>query len=472
MADVSITKEWISFNDKLCDILGYTPKELKNISWEQLTHPDDLATETRLYNQILTHETEFYSIEKRFVKKNSKVVPCKVTVKSVKTLTGNISHLIKLVEDISERKRTEAELIESRSKLSHAQSVAKLGTIRFVPESNLISLSNEAYEILGFGSKRPVLSRRDLFKTIIPDSQTRFEEHICNLESGADVEGSHEQTIITPKGEVKYTLTNFGKVLDENKKIIEVVATLADITRIKQAEMSLVETNALKDQILSIIGHDLRSPIGSMKQLIDIYAESWKEFDKDSAESIIKTLQETSGETYKLLENLLEWAKSQKSTSFKPEKTDLVLLAEQVVKLSRNVAEGKGVLIQESLPEKAVAIVDVEMIKTVIRNLIGNSIKFTPSGGMISVSISEVEGQYSISISDTGKGITEEDKSKIFDSSITFSTLGTNSEKGTGLGLKLVKKFVEKNGGEISVESIEGQGSTFFFTVPKYIEHE
>jgi len=472
MAEVSITKEWISFNDKLCSILGYSQKELHNYTWDQLTHPDDLATEIRLYNQLLTHESDIYSIEKRFITKKSTTVTCKVTVKSVKTLTGNISHLIKLVEDISERKRAEKELIESRAKLSHAQSVAKLGTIRFIPESNLIHLSDEAYEILGFGKKKPTLTRRDFFKTILPDSQTRFEEHVCNLEAGANVEGSHEQTIITPKGDIRYTLTNFGKIVDENDKVVEVVATLADITRIKQAEMSLLETNALKDQILSIIGHDLRSPIGSMKQLIDIYADGWKEYDVESADSIIKTLQETSGETYKLLENLLEWANSQQKSNFKPERTDLVLLAEQVIKLSKSVADGKGITLQKNLPDKAMAFVDVEMIKTIIRNLISNSIKFTPASGVIMVTINDKDDNHIVSISDTGAGISEENIPKLFDTSISFTTPGTENEKGTGLGLKLVKKFVEKNGGEIKVESILGQGTVFSFSVPKYIDHE
>lgn len=467
MAEVSITKDWINFNDKLCQILGYSHKELKGLSWDQITHRDDLAEEDKLYNQLLTHKKDDYSIEKRFIAKNTRIVYCKVTVRSVKTTLGSIAYFIQLIEDITERKKAEQELIESRTKLSQAQSVAKLGIIRFIFGSNLIILSDEAYEILGFGKKRPQLTRRDLFKSILPDSQTRFEEHVCNIENGDTVEGSHEQAIVTPQGEVKYILTNFGKSSSKQGQISEVVVTLADITRIKQAEMALIEANALKDQIFSIIGHDLRSPVGSMKQLIELYASDWKNYDDESTASILQTLSQTSDETYKLLENLLEWAKSQGTVSFKPQKVDLVLLADQVVSLNRGLADSKGINLQKEFPRKAVSMADPDMIKTVFRNLISNSIKFTPNAGLVLVKIDEVNDDFKISVSDTGKGIPSNIIPKLFDNTQSFTTPGTNDEKGTGLGLKLVKKFVERNGGVLSVESTPGQGTVFYFTLPK-----
>lgn len=469
MAEVSIAKEIISFNERFIQILGYSSKEFKAKTWDSITYSEDIALENKLFNQVLTHEIQGYSIEKRFVSKTSDLVQCKVSLKAIRSSQGNISHLIILVDDITERKRFESELRESRTKLSQAQSVAKLGSIRFFPGDNLVSISKEAYEILGYGNKRPTLSRKDFFNIILPSSKGRFEEFICDLENGIKVEGDHEQSVLTPSGEVKYILVNFGLSLNSQNQVDEVLATMADITRIKRAEMELLEANALKDQLLSIIGHDLRSPIGSMNQMIDMYATRKEEFDNETSKSILETLKNTSHETYKLLENLLEWAKSQKYNTYKPEVLDLVLLTEQVLSLSKGIAESKNIVLQSNLPTKAIVMVDKEMIKTALRNLISNSIKFTPQSGLITIDISDNTDSFIISVSDTGVGIAPDAIPKLFDNASSYTTAGTNNEKGSGLGLKLVKKFIEKNGGQINVESFVGQGSKFTFKLPKYL---
>jgi PAS domain S-box-containing protein len=469
MAEFSIAKQWISFNEKLTKILGYSSKELNAKTWDQITNAEDLEVEVKLFRKILTHEMEGYTIEKRFITKNSSEVFCKVAVKAIKTTKYTISHLIMMVDDISDRKRTEAELRESRAQLSQSQSVAKLGSIRIQPGFNQVNLSNETYEILGYGSKRPILSRRDFFKTNLPGPHTRFEQIICDLENGLLFEGSHEQAFLTPSGGVKYLLLNFGVSKDKNLQVKEVLVTLADITRIKQAEMALQETNALKDQLFSIIGHDLRSPIGSIKQMIEILLYNRSEIDEETRLSILTSLKKTSDETFDLLVNLLEWAKSQQIDSFKPVISDLVTHVNQVLSISQGMADAKNISLQKNLPLIAPVIVDVDMMKTILRNLISNSIKFTPQTGVVMVSIKEINDRFNISISDTGIGIPKEILSKLFDSKSAITTSGTNNEKGTGLGLKLVKKFVEKNGGTISVTSELGQGSNFSFTIPKYI---
>jgi PAS domain S-box-containing protein len=472
MAEISIAKQWISFNEKFTRILGYTPAELKLKTLDDISNIDDILVENQLFKKVLTHEAEGYTIEKRFIAKNSSQVYCKVVVKAIKTPKSTISHLIMMVDDISDRKRAETELRDSKAQLSHSQSVAKLGSIRFHPGLTQVVLSDEAYEILGFGQKRPVLSRKEFFKTILPGPHTRFEQIICDLENGVHFEGSHEQAFLTPKSEIRYVLINFGTTHNKYKQVTEVLATLADITRIKQAEMALKETNTLKDQLLSIIGHDLRSPIGSMKQLIEIYIKDRSTLDDETASSILESLHHTSDETYNLLESLLEWAKSQRMDSYKPIQSDLVTIVEQVLSLSKSIADGKGIILQKNLVKSAPAIVDIEMIKTVLRNLISNSIKFTPHSGMIKVEITQVDELYEVTISDTGKGIPKDILSNLFDNKSTYTTLGTNNEKGTGLGLKLVKKFVERNGGTISAKSEVGQGSSFCFTVPKLIEQD
>jgi PAS domain S-box-containing protein len=468
MAEVSFSKELTSFNNQLTTILGYSQQELLGKNLDELTHPDDIPTEIKLFNQVIAHETEGYSIEKRFITKDSLPIHCKVSLKSVKNTQGGISHFIILVEDISVEKRTESELKISRAKLSQAQAVAKLGSIWFYPSVDDISFTTEAYEIFGFGAKRPRISRRDFFRSIVPSPNSNFEKNICDLENGLPVKGDFEQAFITPNGEIKYILSNFGTTMDEKGVVKEVLVTLADITRVKKAEMALQEANTLKDQLFSIIGHDLRSPISSISQLVELYAAQNRGMDEKTRESILNTLQTTSKETYKLLENLLEWSNSQQTDTYKPRRTNLAPIIDQTITLSQGAANAKSINIQKDIEKNIPVFVDEEMIKTALRNLVSNSIKFTPNAGTITISSNANGNNIQISVADSGIGIPESKISTLFDNSINYTSLGTNNEKGTGLGLKLVKKFIDKNGGRIDVESIEGQGTIFTITLSKY----
>ena len=472
MAKVSITKEWISFNEKLTQMLGYKPEELYAKPWDEITHAKDHKAENALFNKVLTHEIEGYTIEKRFIAKNSTEVFCKVAVKAYKTSEYNISHLIMMVDDISDRKRAEAELLESRTKLSQSQSVAKLGSIRLRKGFQQVELTPEAYEILGFGAKQPIITRKDFFKTILPGPRTRFEQIICDLENGLKFEGSHEQAFVVPSGDVKYLLINFGVLKDSSEQVTEVLATLADITRNKQAEIALKEANALKDQLFSIIGHDLRSPISSIKQLSELLLTTRHAMDESVIVEALEAMKKTSDETLDLLVNLLNWARSQQSETFKPVITDVHQIIDQVVSLSQGIARSKDITLHADVTNDALVMVDVEMLKTALRNLVSNSIKFTPNAGTVMINAESEKDFVKITISDTGVGIAKKDIPKLFDDKLVFTTPGTNQEKGTGLGLKMVKKFVEKNGGSISVESVPGQGTAFSLTFPKYIRYE
>ena len=186
----------------------------------------------------------------------------------------------------------------------------------------------------------------------------------------------------------------------------------------------------------------------------------------------LEALKKTSDETLELLVNLLNWARSQQSETFKPVITDVHQIVDQVVSLSQGIARSKDITLHADVTNDALLMVDVEMIKTALRNLVSNSIKFTPNAGTVMINAESEKDFVKITISDTGVGIAKKDIPKLFDDKSVFTTPGTNQEKGTGLGLKMVKKFVEKNGGSISVESVPGQGTAFSLTFPKYIGYE
>ncbi|MDY0201853.1 MAG: PAS domain-containing sensor histidine kinase [Bacteroidales bacterium] len=449
-------------NNAFLKTYGYAASEIIGQPYLKLSAQPEYS---RTSLEIAKKQGHSHIAHRLHTKKNNEVISVEANFISQKINDEEMLFII--AHDITDRKRYEQQLTENRAQLKQAQAVAKLGSIRYNPENELITLSNEALEIFGFDTQPPQLTRKDILSMVLPGASLNFNEILTKLELGDGVNGSHEIAITSNLGEVIYLSLNFGTTLLPNGKLKEVLITLADISKIKQTEIALQEANALKDQLFSIISHDLRSPISSINQLIEMLQSQWHEYDKETIVSILQTLSTTSSETYKLLENLLQWSHSQRMESFNPKQIDLNTIIDEVITLKTVLASNKDILIEKEVVPNAFVFIDADMMKTVLRNLVSNSIKFTPNKGKIIIQLKEVASDYIISVIDSGIGISHEVLSTLFDGITTISTPGTNSEKGTGLGLKLVKKFVDKNNGKISANSTAGKGSTFSFTLPR-----
>jgi len=236
---------------------------------------------------------------------------------------------------------------------------------------------------------------------------------------------------------------------------------------IKQNNLKLKGLNATKDKLFSIIAHDLKNPFNVIFGYTDLLKESYNEFSEDKRKDFINEIDKSSKSAYQLLENLLLWALSQqgKIEIRKKEKNLKQLVAESVSPYLHS-AKKKKITFTNSVPNNITVSVDKQTIKTVIANLFSNAIKFTPNNGHITINAAIIDKFVEIKISDNGVGISHKVQSKIFRIDESHSSLGTNDEKGTGLGLSLCKEFVEKNDGKIWVESEEGVGSQFYFTIP------
>ncbi len=236
---------------------------------------------------------------------------------------------------------------------------------------------------------------------------------------------------------------------------------------LETAMEDLSNLNSLKDKIFSVIGHDLRSPLGSVKMTLEFILESKKGLCQEECLSNFDMMIKTTDEIINLLENLMGWGKAQSGTlSVKPEIFKLDEILESVISLNRGNFDLKKINFVNKLPHGLTAFADINTIKIVIRNLISNAIKFTPAGGTITAMAKHTDGQIRLTIQDTGIGIPEKHLSKIFDPENYLSTYGTNNETGSGLGLKLCYDFIKRNQGEIEVVSEEGKGSSFIITLP------
>ena len=248
--------------------------------------------------------------------------------------------------------------------------------------------------------------------------------------------------------------------------------------QIELQNRELKEANSTKDKFFSIIAHDLKSPFAGFLGLTKIMAEEIQNLTLTEMHDFSKIMKISADNLYKLLENLLEWARMQRGvTNFIPDIFQLQLIVRMVLEVQEEVANQKDIELVVKIPEDIKISVDLSMFNTILRNLISNAIKFTPRGGKVEIGtiIEPSEdfklsaGSISIYVKDSGIGMSQDTIDKLFKLDQKISHPGTEGEPSSGLGLLLCKEFVDKHNGEIRVESEAGKGSTFYINLPKII---
>lgn len=224
-----------------------------------------------------------------------------------------------------------------------------------------------------------------------------------------------------------------------------------------------------KDKFFSIIAHDLRGPFSGIIGASQMLLENEDEFSQKEKKELIWLIHESSKNTSSLLDNLLTWAQSQTGgLEFRPEKIEISLVVEKIKNLLANVANHKNISIHSQIEDKRYVYADMNMLETIFRNLLTNAIKFTGNNGQIVVSARRERNRTIFSVQDSGIGIDPRKIKNLFTINEKHTTLGTNEETGTGLGLLLCKDFIERHGGQIWVKSKIGKGSNFEFSIPHH----
>ncbi len=242
------------------------------------------------------------------------------------------------------------------------------------------------------------------------------------------------------------------------------------LAQLNQTNQKLHEVNATKDQFISILGHDLKNPFTTLLGFSNLLITRFDQYDRETIKRHLETINKTSSQIYNLLNNLLEWSRIQgDKVAFNPETTNIYLLVQETYDLFTYMAKAKQITIEMDVAEDIEVQIDREMIKTVIRNLLNNAIKFTPEDGKINISATKKEAFVHVKVSDTGAGMKQKTLNKLFKIGEIESRPGTDGERGTGFGLLLCKEFIDKHGGEIWAESEVGKGSSFKFTIPRNI---
>jgi len=373
-------------------------------------------------------------------------------------------------QDITERKHTEEKLIEEQ--LFNYAIIENLPGIFYLytyPDLKIIRWNKNHETMLDLTAQELKLKLSE------PWERTEVKDHIISTmhEVAKNGYGQTELSIYKKDGsEIPFILTGVRLDIKDQTFIMGFGIDITDRKKAeelrKENEARLSELVATKDKFFSIISHDLKSPFNSILGLSNLLVEQIQEKNYDGIEEYASIIQSSSQRAMELLKNLLDWSRSQTGRiEFSPEYVEMVNLINEVTELLNEAALQKSIGIVKELPRNILSFADKSMISTILRNLISNSIKFTQPGGQIVISAVRKKDELIINVADNGVGIKKEVLGKLFQIAENQTTLGTQNERGTGLGLILCKEFVEKHGGRIWVESEPGVGSKFSFAIPK-----
>lgn len=382
---------------------------------------------------------------------------------------------LKTALSIALYKQRTRQKIKDSEELFKAITLQAKDAIILVDSEDIVKFWNQSAEKI-FGYKEEEIIGKTLHDLIIPD---RYKE--IQKKAFAFFKSTGEGTYLNKTVELSGIRKNKEEFPIEIslkslyiKNKLHAVGIVRDITARKQAERileqknkELKEANATKDRFISILGHDLRSPFNALLGFTDLLSMNIENYDKAEIKKFIDLIKESANQTFNLLNNLLDWSRCQRNQiPFNPQKTSVYYLVHVTYMQISHIAMEKKIDINLEIAKELMVLVDSEMIKTVIRNLMSNAIKYTSEGGSIHVSANEKYNFVEIEISDTGIGMTEKVKNSLFRIDQIKSQKGTNGEAGTGFGLLLCKEFIEKHRGKISIESELGKGSRFTIALP------
>jgi PAS domain S-box-containing protein len=327
--------------------------------------------------------------------------------------------------------------------------------------------------LLGAASEAEIIGKTDYDFYPKEIAEGFFADDQLVIKTGQQVLNKVEY-LFDEQGQKQWLLTSKLPLNDKEGNIIGIVGIGHNITdrinaeeEIKKQNEELSKINAEKDKFFSIIAHDLKSPFQGLLGLTELMLLADEDFTKEELLQYGKDLFKTASNVYKLLENLLQWAMMRKgSVNFTPKELPISVCVEQNIDVLKQRAVQKGITLLNEIPSNESVFADEKMIDTILRNLLSNAVKFTKRNGEVIVRAININHDIvEVTVSDTGIGISEKNVKRLFKIEEKVSSKGTEGEESTGIGLLLCKDFVEKNGGMIWVESVEGAGSTFHFTL-------
>ena len=387
---------------------------------------------------------------------------------------NKLDYLLIVSLEITDRKKAEVSLKNSLIDLQLAQNIARIGNWQFDPRMGVPEWSKEVYEIY---NRDPNIGPPHIkeYRNFYDKQQLEVFSKTFNKAVQEGIPYDIELKLNLPGGREKW----IKAICQPQERVGDagyfLRGTIQDITGIKKYENALKENeerlkqlNADKDKFMSILAHDLKSPFNSLLGFSQLLVENVHENNMNKIDQYANIISNSATKTFHLLEDLLLWSRAQSGKIvYEPESFNLGEICQSMVKETTSHALSKGISVQSYVSTEFAVFTDKRMIKTVLRNILSNAIKFTHNNGEITLDANQTEEEITVSLADTGVGMNEKALSELFNIAKENTTKGTNNEEGTGLGLQICKEFVEKMGGTIWAESEVNKGTVFYFTIPK-----
>lgn len=376
-------------------------------------------------------------------------------------------HQLELEMQSEELRRTKIIAQETADKYMQLYDFAPTGYCTLSQNGEIVDLNHSAATMLG--GERPALKNKVFSHFIFNETRTTFDRFFDRVMSS-----NHNETceVNISENPGQYFYVQLTGIASKDKSYL--LLNMMDITERRQSQAKLKENEAVleklnidKDLFISILAHDLKNPFNIILGYLSLLSINIRRFDIDKIESQVNMINESAQKVHNLLDSILMWASSQAGKlPYEPKELNLKSISYEMIEMLKQSAEAKSITINYRAPENFIVFADANMLKTVLRNLITNAIKFTGNGGSINIAAEQSDEGVTITVSDTGVGLEPGMMDKLFNVSQMQTTKGTESESGSGLGLLYCKNFIEKHGGTIWVESEKGKGSSFKFTLP------
>ncbi len=520
MCHTSLDGAFLRINRRLCEITGYSSDELTAITYRDLTHPDDIAADEALGRRLLSGEIQTYSLEKRYVRKDSIVIWINLTVSSIRGPSGQIDQLLSVIEDITDRKlaewalrqlnttleeriaertsafsaanerlqsevavRRQVELALRESEARYRELLESLQQGVVVFQDNQVVICNGALaEIVGH-SREALLSYspEQLWAIIESDDRGWLSDSVEHSIATGQVLAETPFRFCRPDGEVRWLYSASRIIMFGGRPAM--LGMISDITGLKQVEdelrksrdelrsanLELAQAARLKDEFLANMSHELRTPLNAILGRAELLAELIHGPLNERQLRSVANIDESGRHLLELINDILDLSKIEASMlDLQQEVVGVADLFEASMRMIAGAAGKKGISLHARLDPQVIQIKgDPRRLKQILVNLLSNAVKFTPSGQItLEVHGNPAEGYATFSVTDTGIGIAHADLPRLFRPFEQLDSKLSRQYEGTGLGLSLVARLARLHGGSVAVQSEPGKGSCFSVMLP------
>lgn len=454
----------IKANSTITQLLGYKEVELKCMTVKHISNPEDEAEGSRLVKEMKQGKLDNFSIVNRYRKKDGSQLWAKTSVSAVKNRNGEIDYLVALIEDITKQRAAEDSIKAEREKYSSIIANMNLGLIE-VDNEDIIQMTNQSFcNMSGFQQNELVGKKAsDLLQV-----QNRNLIPSKSLKRKAGISDSYEVAVLDKEGAKKHWLISGAPRYDLDNNVIGSIGIHLDITNQKILELQkerllkeLENSNKGLQEYAHIVSHDLKSPLRSISALSTWLYEDYKDVLDETGQHNLHLMQDKVASMDRLIQGILEYSTANNSALGKTE-VDLNIVITTIGD-TIFIPEHVQLVVPMKLPT---LLADATKIQQLFQNIIGNAVMhIEKEKGLVEVIFSDSDSHWSFTIKDNGVGIPKEYHEKIFQ---IFQSIGSK-ERSTGIGLSIVKKIVNRYGGDIWVESEVGKGTAFHFTLLKEI---